>query len=376
MNSRSSRSGRGAADKSKRRSHSTNSSRSSNSSNNSRSSNPGSSSNARSRGKQQTSAATHGNRSAQSARHGDQPRSGARADQAKEQSKMRQQTNKRTERASRQSNLASSRVRVDHQQPIAQSVEETFHHTAHRADLPSIPVLYEDNHVIGVVKPVNIPSQADDTGDADMLTVIKQDLKQRHQKEGNVFLGLVHRLDRPVGGAMLFAKTSKGASRLSDSVRSGKLGKRYVAVLRGIPSRPQATLKDTLLKNSRTNTSAVVAPGTAGGKDAVLDYEVLATDTQANLSLVLIKLHTGRSHQIRVQMAHAGHPLFGDQRYGGGLNRPGEQLALWSVLASAPHPVKDETVCIISLPPRVKPWVQWDEPLYDKLSERLQREQD
>ncbi len=238
-----------------------------------------------------------------------------------------------------------------------------------------VPVLYEDNHVIGVVKPVNIPSQADDTGDEDMLALIKQDLKQRHQKEGNVFLGLVHRLDRPVGGAMLFAKTSKGASRLSDSVRNDKLSKRYVAVLRGIPSRPHATLKDTLLKDSRTNTSTVVAPGTPGGKDAVLDYEILATDEQANLSLALIKLHTGRSHQIRVQMAHAGHPLFGDQRYGSELNRPGEQLALWSVLAAAPHPVKDETIRIMSLPPRLKPWTQWSEAVYEKLVQRLDDEQ-
>ncbi len=260
------------------------------------------------------------------------------------------------------------------------SVSQTSHYAAdetgtNRAEIP-IPVLYEDNHVIGVVKPVNIPSQADATGDVDMLALIKQALKQRYQKEGNVFLGLVHRLDRPVGGAMLFAKTSKGASRLSDSVRSGKLGKRYVAVLRGIPARAQATLRHTLLKNSRTNTSAVVPAGTAGGKDAVLDYELLAVDQQANLSLVLIQLHTGRSHQIRVQMAATGHPLFGDQRYGVNVNRPGEQLALWSVLASAPHPVKDERVRIVSLPPRLQPWTQWSEKLYEQLAQRLDREQE
>lgn len=254
------------------------------------------------------------------------------------------------------------------------ATENTSSHATSRS--VSVPVLYEDNHVIGVVKPVNIPSQADDTGDKDMLTLIKQDLKERHQKAGNVFLGLVHRLDRPVGGAMLFAKTSKGASRLSDSVRNGQLLKRYVAVLRGIPARPKATLRDTLLKNARTNTSTVVSPGTPGGKDAVLDYEVLATHTQSNLSLVLITLHTGRSHQIRVQMSHAGYPLYGDQRYGVNVNRPGEQLALWSVLAGAPHPVKDEMIRILSLPPRVRPWNSWADSLYEQLSARLEREQD
>lgn len=288
----------------------------------------------------------------------------------------------------------SARRRNDDSSTVARSANETAsshrEHSMHsdHADVSehvlskatarsvSIPVLYEDNHVIGVVKPVNIPSQADDTGDEDMLTLIKQDLKERHQKAGNVFLGLVHRLDRPVGGAMLFAKTSKGASRLSDSVRNGRLLKRYIAVLRGIPARPKATLRDTLLKDTRTNTSAVVASGTTGGKDAVLDYEVLATHTQANLSLVLITLHTGRSHQIRVQMSHAGYPLYGDQRYGVTVNRPGEQLALWSVLAGAPHPVKDEQIRILSLPPRVRPWNQWSEHVYDQLTERLEREQD
>ncbi|MEW4370200.1 RluA family pseudouridine synthase [Paenibacillus kandeliae] len=285
------------------------------------------------------------------------------------------QTDRSTERQDNLRELPNGSFpqHAEHDDHIEAS-ESTSSHAISRS--VSVPVLYEDNHVIGVVKPVNIPSQADDTGDEDMLTLIKQDLKERHQKAGNVFLGLVHRLDRPVGGAMLFAKTSKGASRLSDSVRNGQLLKRYVAVLRGIPSRPKATLRDTLLKNARTNTSAVVSPGTLGGKDAVLDYEVLATHTQSNLSLVLITLHTGRSHQIRVQMSHAGYPLYGDQRYGVNVNRPGEQLALWSVLAGAPHPVKDEMIRILSLPPRVRPWNSWADSLYKQLSGRLEREQD
>ncbi|MFD1884362.1 RluA family pseudouridine synthase [Paenibacillus wenxiniae] len=374
MNSRSSRSGRDAG-KSKRQS--------SNSKSSSRSSHPNSST-TRSRSKPQASDATASNtsKSARPSRRNGQPHAGTRAGSTngngnrKGQSTTHRQATTDTDQTSRHTHGASAHVRPHHEQTAQRAGEHKSSPFITPANLPPVHVLYEDNHVIGVVKPVNIPSQADDTGDMDMLTLIKHDLKQRHQKEGNVFLGLIHRLDRPVGGAMLFAKTSKGASRLSDSVRKGKLGKRYVAVLRGIPSRSQATLRDTLLKDSRTNTSTVVAAGTASGKEAVLDYEVLATDVQSKLALVLIKLHTGRSHQIRVQMAHAGHPLFGDQRYGGGLNRPGEQLALWSVLASAPHPVKEEMVSIISLPPRVKPWTQWSETLYDQLVHKWNEEQE
>ncbi|ANF97374.1 RluA family pseudouridine synthase [Paenibacillus bovis] len=233
----------------------------------------------------------------------------------------------------------------------------------------SIPVLFEDNHVLAVVKPVNIPSQEDNTGDPDMLTLLKADLKQRHNKPGNVFLGLVHRLDRPVGGAMVFAKTSKAASRLSETVRSRSMIKQYAAVVRGVPARTQGTLKDTLLKDSRTNTVAVVKPGTAGGKEAVLDYEVIASTGE--LSLVLIHLHTGRSHQIRVQMAHSGHPLYGDQKYGAEVNSKGEQLALWSVCTGIPHPVSKEMMTFVSLPPRTRPWTQWNEAVYEQIRVQL-----
>ncbi|WIM38710.1 pseudouridine synthase [Paenibacillus sp. PK4536] len=237
-----------------------------------------------------------------------------------------------------------------------------------------IPVLYEDNHIIGVVKPVNIPSQEDPTGDPDMLTLIKEDLKERYNKTGNVYLGLIHRLDRPVGGAMVFAKTSKAASRLSESVRSRTMVKRYVAVVRGIPTVTKATLKDVLLKNARTNTGSVVPPGTTGGKEAVLDYEVLAQNEDLNLALVLIHLHTGRSHQIRIQMSHAGYPLFGDQKYGAEVNRRGEQLALWSVLTAIPHPVGGRMISMISLPPQTKPWIEWSSDIYEQLKERLELE--
>lgn len=224
-----------------------------------------------------------------------------------------------------------------------------------------IPILYEDNHLLGIVKPVNVPTQEDSSGDPDLLTLLKEDVKQRYNKPGNVYMGLVHRLDRPVGGAMIFAKTSKAASRLSETVRSRALRKKYMAVLHGkLPAR-SGTLHDWLLKNPSTNTVSVVRKGTPGAKEAILDYNVLVyTD---GLTLVEIELHTGRSHQIRVQFSHAGCPLYGDQKYGKELNKPGQQIALWSVLVGFPHPVTKEDVTLRSTPPLQYPWDLWPELL-------------
>lgn len=227
-------------------------------------------------------------------------------------------------------------------------------------DRAPIPVLYEDNHVLVVVKPVNMPTQEDESGDLDLLNVLKQELKERYGKPGNVFLGLVHRLDRPVGGAMVFAKTSKAASRLSETVRSRSFGKKYLAVVHGAPAASRGRLVNHLLKDGKTNTVRTVAPGShPDAKEAVLDYEVLGQ--QEGLSLVRIILHTGRSHQIRVQMATAGCPLYGDQKYGANLNKPGQQLALWSVYLSFPHPTGREVIDFHSAPPRVYPWSLWNE---------------
>lgn len=222
----------------------------------------------------------------------------------------------------------------------------------------SIPILYEDNHILVVEKPNNILSQADSTQDTDMLTLLKQDIKVRYNKPGNVYLGLVHRLDRPVGGAMVFAKTSKAASRLSDCVRRHELNKQYVCVVHGIPSKKSATLTDYLLKDERTNTVKVVASNTPGAKKAVLDYELLGSSE--GYSFIRIQLHTGRSHQIRVQMMHAGCPLYGDQKYGASVNKPGQQTALWSASISFPHPTTKEWITFVSFPPPVDPWNRWE----------------
>ncbi|SFL31435.1 23S rRNA pseudouridine1911/1915/1917 synthase [Paenibacillus sp. 1_12] len=221
--------------------------------------------------------------------------------------------------------------------------------------LSSIPVLYEDNHVIVVIKPVNVPTQEDDSHDPDLLTLIKQDLKHRHQKPGNVYLGLVHRLDRPVGGVMVFAKTSKAASRLSDAVRTRAIRKRYIAVIHGKPKQEQATLRNYLLKNTKTNMVSVVSSSVAGAKEAILDYQVIGH--REGHTLVSVELHTGRPHQIRVQFAAIGCPLIGDQRYGAHLTKPGQQIALWSTELGFEHPTTKEALSFSSKPPQAAfPW--------------------
>ncbi|EJW18234.1 RluA family pseudouridine synthase [Paenibacillus alvei] len=227
---------------------------------------------------------------------------------------------------------------------------------------PHIGILYEDNHIIVVEKPVNILSQADDTQDADMVSLLKQDIKERYSKPGNVYVGLVHRLDRPVGGAMVFAKTSKAASRLSDVVRTHKLGKVYMAIVHGRPPQNSDALTHHLLKDVRTNTVRAVAPNTPGAKEARLSYEVAGMS--GDLTLVRIQLHTGRPHQIRVQMKTIGCPLYGDQKYGAECNKPGQQIALWSVRLSFPHPTAKEVMDFYSRPPEEYPWNLWDPSIY------------
>lgn len=218
-----------------------------------------------------------------------------------------------------------------------------------------VNIIYEDNHVLVVEKPVNVPVQEDESNDPDLLTILKNDLKERYNKPGNVYLGLIHRLDRPVGGVMVFAKTSKAASRLSDQVRLRKLGKVYLAVVHGRLDKREGTLEDYLLKDSKTNIVSVVDKKVPGAKQAVLDFGVMKEFE--GLSLVRIKLHTGRSHQIRVQFSNYGHPLYGDQKYGQNLNKPGQQIALWSHEIIFHHPVTKEEMRFKSEPPGEKPWI-------------------
>lgn len=212
-------------------------------------------------------------------------------------------------------------------------------------------VIYEDNHILVVEKPVNVPSQEDKTGDMDMITLIKNYLKEKYHKPGNVYVGLVHRLDRPVGGIMIFAKTSKAASRLSESIRTKAFQKTYLAVVQGELEK-EAVLEDYLWKNEALNKSMVVSKDKHNAKLARLHYQVLETTT--NLSLVKIQLETGRHHQIRVQFASRGNSLYGDQKYGSGPK--GEQIALWAYQIQFQHPVKGETMTFVCNPKPVGIW--------------------
>lgn len=212
--------------------------------------------------------------------------------------------------------------------------------------MQDLKILYEDNHIIVVVKKAGIPVQEDKTGDLDMLTIIKAYLKEKYNKPGNVYLGLVHRLDRMVGGVMVFAKTSKAASRISEYIRQKNVKKRYLAIVNGkLPvSQEPIELKNYLVKNERLNMSKVVTKDTKGAKEAILEYKVLKNFmfNDKMYSLVDIDLHTGRHHQIRLQFSNIGHSLYGDIKYGQKINKVGQNLALFSYYLSFFHPTKDE----------------------------------
>lgn len=222
-----------------------------------------------------------------------------------------------------------------------------------------ISILYEDNHLLVVEKPGNIPVQADISKDQDLLSVLKMYIKEKYNKPNNVYLGLVHRLDRPVGGVMVFAKTSKAASRLSEQIRIRQMKKIYLAVTHGSFETDSGVYHNWLLKNHDKNKVSVVPEYTPNSLEAVLRYEVI--DRKKNLTLLRIELETGRPHQIRVQLSHNGHPVVGDVKYGrtqqSGIS---DNLALWSHQLSFKHPVKDEILDFTSKPPSCFPWTLFD----------------
>lgn len=220
--------------------------------------------------------------------------------------------------------------------------------------MEKLNVIYEDNHMIVVEKPVNIPSQSDKTGDVDLLSIVKQYIKEKYNKPGNVYVGLIHRLDRPVGGVMVFAKTSKAAARLSNQVREKQFQKTYLTIVNGKMEKEKDTLQDYLLKNEKTNMSKVVAEGTKNSKLAILDYEVLKYDKEINLSVLKIHLHTGRHHQIRVQLSSRNHSIYGDQKYGG--RGHGKQIALWAYELKLYHPITNELMTFHSIPKQEGNW--------------------
>lgn len=226
-----------------------------------------------------------------------------------------------------------------------------------------IRILYEDNHILVVEKPANIPSQEDETWDADMLTLLKNYIKEKYQKPGEVFLGLVHRLDRPVGGVMVFARTSKAASRLSEQIRQHSFKKTYLAVVHGILEEKSGVLEHLLLKNKKTNTVKVVNSSMPDSKEARLTYEVL--EETDGMSLVKINLQTGRPHQIRVQFSYIGHPLYGDHKYGN-IKGPEKTIALRSFEIELSHPTLKEVMKFNCPPPSIEPWKRFNLSYYEK----------
>ena len=220
--------------------------------------------------------------------------------------------------------------------------------------MEKLKVIFEDNHIIVVEKPPNIPSQSDKTGDLDMLTIVKNYIKEKYNKPGNVYLGLVHRLDRPVGGVMIFAKTSKSASRLSNQVREKVFKKEYLAVVDGKFENKRGTLVNYLYKDERNNISKVVSKEKKNAKEAKLDYEVIKYNEVKNLALLKINLHTGRHHQIRVQLSNFNHSIFGDQKYG--TRGKGKQIALWAYKLTIEHPISKEKMEFEDLPEPIGTW--------------------
>lgn len=221
-----------------------------------------------------------------------------------------------------------------------------------------IPILYEDNHLLIVQKPPNLPVQKDSSGDDDLLSILKNHIKEKYDKPGEAYLGMVHRLDRPVGGAMVFARTSKAAARLSRAFSEHTVDKRYLAILRG-ELHEAMELTHALYKDERTGMVTVVPESDPRGKIARLKTSPIAR--REGLTLTEIELFTGRAHQIRVQHRAIGLPIWGDARYGNG--QPGQQIALWAHRLTVIHPTQRTSVVIIAFPPGSYPWALFAEEL-------------
>lgn len=224
--------------------------------------------------------------------------------------------------------------------------------------MENVNIIYEDNHLLVVIKPQNIPVQEDDSKDKDLLTMLKEYLVQKYNKPGNAYLGLVHRLDRPTGGVMVFAKTSKAADRLSEQIRTGVFEKTYLTVVVGEPRNKQATLTNYLKKDERNNKVEISTQLEYGSKLAVLDYKTLQTEN--GYSLIKVNLHTGRSHQIRVQLSNIGCPVVGDTKYGK-QEKSNVKMALWATDLKFNHPVTKQRLSFRVYPPKdTLPWKYFD----------------
>ena len=214
-----------------------------------------------------------------------------------------------------------------------------------------INVLYEDNHVIVVEKPFNVLSQGDATGDVDLLTMVKDYIKVKYNKPGNVYIGLVHRLDRPTGGIMIFAKTSKAASRLNKQFLEHSISKNYLLVCHGKVDK-NGEMIDKITKLDDGNSIIDL-----NGKEASLKYELINYNKENNISFVRVHLNTGRHHQIRVQFSSRGYPLCGDKRYG--IEDSDKQLCLYSYRIEFLHPISKKMMAFESYPNKFGSWTKF-----------------
>lgn len=215
-------------------------------------------------------------------------------------------------------------------------------------------VVYEDNHIIIVNKASGEIVQGDKTGDIPLSETVKQYIKEKYQKPGNVFLGVVHRLDRPVSGLVVFAKTSKALSRLNDMFRTGDVHKTYWAIVKRGDIAPEATLTDWLTRNERQNKSYAHPREVPGSKKAVLSYKVRSVSD--NYMLLEVHLMTGRHHQIRCQLANMGCPIKGDLKYGSPRSNPDGSISLMSRRVELVHPVSKETIVAEAPVPNDRLW--------------------
>ena len=228
-------------------------------------------------------------------------------------------------------------------------------------EIYSVEVIYEDNHLIAFNKPNGILVQGDKTGDVPLLDYAKDYIKHKYNKPGAVFLNAVHRLDRPVSGTVLFARTSKALTRMNKLIADRKISKYYYALVHDLPQPMKGTLVDYLVKNKKSNRAKIVKPGVQDAKRAELSYEIVATINGINL--LKIDLKTGRPHQIRAQLSNLGCPIIGDRKYGANKRKYDYSIMLHAHSLSFIHPVQDKKILIRSKFPSYKEWLQFKDYL-------------
>ncbi|MDI1232734.1 MAG: RluA family pseudouridine synthase [bacterium] len=211
-------------------------------------------------------------------------------------------------------------------------------------------IIYEDNHLIAVNKPSGILVQGDETGDIPLSELVKEFLKKREQKPGNVFCGVIHRIDRPVSGVVILAKTSKGLSKMNELFRYGKISKTYMALVNGVPLEPEKELRNFLRKDSQTKRADVFNRAVENSKESVLIYKILE-EREKNQALLIIHPITGRFHQIRAQLAYNKTPIVGDLKYGAPQVLKNKSICLHAYQVEFIHPIKNEAIKISCPPP-------------------------